>query len=419
MHNGFVKQPTDFYGRAFFLASEKEIGNEKHGNSNVCQADKLSIKVVQDFSLEVARTFLDRPSFSLYWSASVSHDYLNLLRHADLPHLEYLRQLERMGALNHTALFFVSDHGMRWGSIRSTYVGMLEERLPYVLVYLPQWFRTKYKTAFQNLQQNARRLTANYDLYETLYDLAYGRFAVPDHVTSRPTPGARGISLFKAIPRQRKCEDAGIPEHFCTCQDTHDIPLTDPVLDMAAAYLKGILNKDLMPYPQCIRFQKIELLTGRVSGSNKQLSPQDVTSDVRSYLLQGRLTPGDVVVEATLRYNPQPQVFQLTGEVSRINVYGNTSHCIKHMTLRKFCFCKDQVKTGGKQKQQQQQQKEEEEKGERNQTTASPTEGKTTTVNNNNNNSKQEMSGNFKNESETQPQQMSSNYIEQLLARFA
>lgn len=33
----------------------------------------------------------------------------------------------------------------------------------------------------------------------------------------------------------------------------------------------------------------------------------------------------------------------MTGEVSRINQYGNQSHCIKHSVLRKFCFCKDQL----------------------------------------------------------------------------
>ncbi|ROT73171.1 hypothetical protein C7M84_008399 [Penaeus vannamei] len=143
MHNGFVTPPTD-YGRAFFLASEKEIGREKHGNSNFCQGPKQSLQVVHDYSLEIARTFRSRPSFSLFWSASVSHDNLNMLRHADQPHLEYLKKLQEMGALNRTALFFLSDHGMRWGTIRSTYVGMLEERLPYVLVYLPPWFRERH-----------------------------------------------------------------------------------------------------------------------------------------------------------------------------------------------------------------------------------------------------------------------------------
>lgn len=79
----------------------------------------------------------------MYWSASISHDYLNLLRHADLPHLKYLKQLQELGALNRTAVFFMSDHGMRFGGIRSTYLGMLEERLPYVMLYLPPWFRNK------------------------------------------------------------------------------------------------------------------------------------------------------------------------------------------------------------------------------------------------------------------------------------
>nr|XP_053628355.1 uncharacterized protein LOC128685754 [Cherax quadricarinatus] len=341
LHNGFVKQPTDFYGRAFFMASEKEIGTAKHGNSNVCQGDKLSIEVIQDYSIEVARTFLDTPTFGLYWSASISHDYINMLRHADLPHLRYLRQLQELGALNHTALFFVSDHGMRWGSIRSTYVGMLEERLPYVLLYLPPWFRNRYQEAFRNLQVNKRRLTANFDLYQTLRDLAYGRFADLTYVTSRPTTGVRGISIFQEIPRARTCEDAGIPENFCTCQDTKEVPLSDPVLPLAAAFLKDALNHDLDPYPECLQFSQVRVVTGRVSGSNKELAPQDSSSDVRSYLLQAELSPGGVMVEATLRYNPQPQLFQLAGEVSRINKYGSTSSCIHHDVLRKYCFCKD------------------------------------------------------------------------------
>nr|XP_045588618.1 uncharacterized protein LOC123750557 [Procambarus clarkii] len=345
LHNGFVTQPTDYYGRPFFMASEKEIGGAKHGNSNVCQGPKFSIQVIQDYSVEVARTFLDTPTFGLYWSASLSHDYMNMLRHADLPHLSYLRRLHDLGALNHTALFFVSDHGMRWGSIRSTYVGMLEERLPYVIIYLPPWFRVRYRRAFRNLQTNARRLTANYDLYQTLRDLAYGRFSDLRHVTTKPGPGARGISVFKEIPRERTCEDAGIPEHFCTCQETKEVPLDDPVLRLAADFLKESLNHDLDPFPECVQFSKISVVTGRVSGSNKELAPQDSTSDVRSYLLQAALSPGGVMVEATLRYNPQPQLFQVTGEVSRINKYGTTSSCIRHDVLRKLCFCKAQLPT--------------------------------------------------------------------------
>ncbi|XP_071514959.1 uncharacterized protein [Panulirus ornatus] len=341
MRNGFVTKPTDYYGRPFFMASEQEIGNSKHGNSNACQGSKLSMKVVQEYSLDMARAFLDTPTFGMYWSASISHDYLNMLRHADLPHLQYLRQLREMGALNHTAIFFMSDHGMRFGSIRSTYVGMLEERLPYVLLYFPPWFRAKYHRALQNLRVNVRRLTANFDLYQTLNDLVFGRFANLTHVTSKPSPRTRGISLFQEIPRSRRCVDAGIPEHFCTCQDTREVTLDDPVLGLTADHLKATLNQDLAQYP-CLH-QVVRVVTGRVSGSNKQLSPEDTSSDVRSYLVQAALYPGGVMVEATVRYNPYPELFQIAGEVSRINEYGNSSSCIHHSILRKFCFCKDHL----------------------------------------------------------------------------
>ena len=99
--------------------------------------------MIQDYSIEVMKAFPNSPVFGLYWSASLTHDYLNLARHADIPHLNYLKQLKEIGALNKTILLFISDHGLRWGSIRSTYVGILEERLPFVFMVVPPWFKQK------------------------------------------------------------------------------------------------------------------------------------------------------------------------------------------------------------------------------------------------------------------------------------
>jgi 2'-5' RNA ligase len=48
----------------------------------------------------------------------------------------------------------------------------MEERLPFLAVSLPQWFRDRYKLAVANLELNARsRLTTPYDLHFTLKDL--------------------------------------------------------------------------------------------------------------------------------------------------------------------------------------------------------------------------------------------------------
>ncbi|XP_076058952.1 uncharacterized protein LOC143035823 [Oratosquilla oratoria] len=342
MHNGFVVPPTQYYGRPFFLASEKEIGTHRRGNANMCQGNQLSLQVVHDYSVSVARTFSDLPYFGLYWSASLTHDYINMAHHADGPHLHYLKELQALDVFNHTAMFFLSDHGMRFGDIRSTYVGMLEERLPYVFLVLPPWFKHRYPAAYANLHTNSRRLTSNFDLHVTLRDLLGVQYANTTYVSMRQDPSkTRGISLFQVIPEKRRCEDAGIPEHFCTCQETFEASVKDPTVVQAAEHIKHTLNSDLSTFTGCSQFTNYTILTARVSASNKDLLPKDKPSDLKSFVLQIRLSPGGGEVEATLRYNPRQKVFTLTSKISRINAYGSQSHCINDFELRKFCYCKD------------------------------------------------------------------------------
>ena len=45
------------------------------------------------------------------------------------------------------------------------------------------------------------------------------------------------------------------------------------------------------------------------------------------------------MMEATLTYHEGK--FTLASEVSRINLYGNQSHCIRDDVYRKYCYCKD------------------------------------------------------------------------------
>ncbi|CAL4129784.1 unnamed protein product, partial [Meganyctiphanes norvegica] len=244
------------------------------------------------------------------------------------------------GVLNRTALLFLSDHGMRWGNIRSTYVGMLEERLPYVFLYLPHSFRDKYKQAFRNLQNNAHKLTSNYDIYETLLDIAHLRFMDLKYVNSTVNTTQRGISLFKNIPDTRTCGSAGIPTHFCTCQATQQVDMEDPVLKKGQNFLLSSINKDLKNHSLCMQFTHIKVITARISTSSHSLHHGSPTSS-NNYLLQAKLMPGEAEVEATLQYDKLQNNFQLRGEISRINKYGNQSHCIKEDILRKLCICKD------------------------------------------------------------------------------
>lgn len=62
------------------------------------------------------------------------------------------------------------------------------------------------------------------------------------------------------VPRSRTCSDAGIVEHFCTCQDTREVTWDDPVVDLAATFLMISLNNDLDPFPACVQFTEVRLL---------------------------------------------------------------------------------------------------------------------------------------------------------------
>ena len=60
---------------------------------------------------------------------------------------------------------------MRTGDIRKTFIGKFEERMPFFYVVLPLSWQHKYPELVAKVQRNARRLTSNFDVYETLLDL--------------------------------------------------------------------------------------------------------------------------------------------------------------------------------------------------------------------------------------------------------
>jgi arylsulfatase A-like enzyme len=53
----------------------------------------------------------------------------------------FLHQLEETGAFNTTFIIFLIDNGMRWGNIRKTAIGWYEERIPFIQVWVPEWFK--------------------------------------------------------------------------------------------------------------------------------------------------------------------------------------------------------------------------------------------------------------------------------------
>lgn len=345
LKRGFRKQPTDYYARPFNYQAEESIGFEKRKSSKLCVGPRKGLEVLLNYAFKFSTSMKNFLSFSLIWGSGLGHDYLNLPKQGDKDHKNLLERLHNEEIFDRTILVFMSDHGMRWGGIRKTFQGYLEERLPFLFLVYPKWFRQKFTTAVSNLKRNAKKLTSPFDLHETLLDLVDLTRLEKDVLRTRSeelgkTPELpRGISLFLPIPESRACKDAGIVDHWCTCHQSVTVPTDDSQVKVAADFLIDHINSLVKEYPRCARLQLHSITNARQekSISHKTFNTSDV--GLTDYSLTVETIPGKALFESTVRFNGNTNISTIVGSVSRINLYGDQSSCISDYRLRLYCYC--------------------------------------------------------------------------------
>ena len=72
---------------------------------------------------------------------------------------------------NHTAVIWVSDHGLHFGRHLETLEGQVEHKLPMLRIMLPQWWLRRHPTVARNLERNRGTLLHHYDLHATIEHL--------------------------------------------------------------------------------------------------------------------------------------------------------------------------------------------------------------------------------------------------------
>ncbi|XP_076316111.1 uncharacterized protein LOC143228710 [Tachypleus tridentatus] len=348
LKKGFLEPPTDYYYRPFALALEKSDIMKK--SKTHCIQEKLEMQLIFNYIKQFTGTMKDKMFILFAFVARLTHDNFNYAGYADEPSYQLLKHLHETGALYNSMLIFFSDHGIRFGNIRKTYIGKFEERMPFLFIVLPAWFHAKYPDISRNLHTNQRRLTTPFDIHATLVHLLSLTKDKETFSTSR------GISLFTEIPANRTCEDASILPHWCTCNKHEKVEVTDPTVHSAAKVLVTIVNHRLSSYVNvCVPLTLDHVLDARLFVANEKLLRfQKNVNDVvnrhvkygdkieapEDYLLTVVVSPSKAVFESTVRYDRKNEVFSVLDDVSRLNRYGNQSACIKNARLRKFCFCK-------------------------------------------------------------------------------
>lgn len=334
---GFTNTPTDYYLHTFIHEVEQHVGYNKDFNSYLCMQEKYMYKVLLDYIEDLTTTLKNSRLFGFFWEISMSHDYLNYPMVMDDDYLQFFNGMESSNYLNETIFVIVSDHGIRWGDIRSTKQGQLEERLPFLFVLTPPSFRKKYNRAYDNLKLNSNRLTTPFDLHATLTDLVDLKSISDKSVLSRSKTSYghdRGISLFLPVPYNRTCETADISDHWCTCHKHVAVAKNNPEALQAAISLVAILNEMLAEHPQCARLFLADLLDvsimEAVSSSEKKIGWEE-------FMVVIKTTPGGGIFEATLRNDTGP--WSLIGTASRLNLYGEQSRCVNYPLLKLYCYC--------------------------------------------------------------------------------
>ena len=342
LKRGFKQQPTDYYLRTLMKTSEDDIGYNYDPYAKVCLGSELTTTVLLRYIKNYAFSMASKDSFAFFWSTSLTHDYLNYPSLGDDMYAGFFSELINSGSLNNTVLIFMSDHGIRWGGIRETYQGRLEERLPFVFFVFPQWFLEKYPSAVANLRINTHRLTSPFDIYATLCDLVDLTQLEQESISKRNTAlgkmqsKPRAISLFLRVHDSRTCDEAGIEKHWCTCQKSEPLPNNTPVALRISAVLVEHLNNLLNTHGLCSKLTLAEVKSASVEHPTDDLANKITDKGLKDYVVVVRTIPGDALFEGTVR---QSNSVNVIGAVSRINSYGNQSACVSDYHVKPYCFC--------------------------------------------------------------------------------
>ncbi|CAN7984935.1 unnamed protein product, partial [Ixodes hexagonus] len=328
--NGFHDAPADYYPRPLIYAMDDFPKRNYVYDTLRCLGPNLPFEVLLDYHAQFTIKMNNRPFFSYAWFSDVAHNSFNAAGFADLPFLRHLQTLNDSGVLNRTLLVFLSDHGIRFGDVRTTFMGKYEDRQPFAFLIFPRWFLDAHPDVARNLRQNQKRLTTNFDIHATLMELL-------DFPLQAAPRTKYGLSLFHEIPEARSCADASILRHWCTCHVNGDAEVS-PV---RAASLGERLVDQINEWVQK-ETRKCEVLhlVNVVDVALLQPSQDESVADVSHFWVTVQVSPGGGIFEATLRIEGRNEDISLFDHVSRCDRYYDQSFCVRDHWLEKFCHCR-------------------------------------------------------------------------------
>lgn len=336
---GFVNPPTDYYLRPYVIAAQRDLKTVDKHSLKYCVGPTTAGERIFNYAEDFAKTFVNQSSFGLFWTNSFSHNDLNSPNGMDGVIMKFFRNLHEAGVMERSMVVFFSDHGMRFGDVRQTKMGWFEERLPYLWISLPKWFKAKQAKEWRALKENAARLTTPYDLYMTLQHILLLGGIVPEMEASSGCPKCH--SLFKPVDVDRSCDDAAISPHWCVCTVFKSVDINSKIVKSASLFVVRQINAYISDRKES-KEEDARSKCAYLTLDKTLISQVGVSWDGANtyYLLFVETLPGRGKFEATVSLEGNSTDFQLHSSISRLDTYAGQSQCIKNTFLKKYCYCK-------------------------------------------------------------------------------
>ncbi|KAH8333613.1 hypothetical protein KR059_001202, partial [Drosophila kikkawai] len=344
MKPGFSVKPTDYYFRPFLVALENhtEVKYCEGCLMKYCLGRRLANSYIYDYCRQFMQRFVaERPVWGMFWSNHFSHDNVFMLSAMEHKVLTDLLNFERDGAFEHTIMIFFSDHGARFGPLMHMKEAFLEERLPIMFIYLPPWFREKYPMYVRALELNQHRLSSNFDLYNTLKHI----LKIDGKADGWSYDCPQCQSLLLPLPENRSCSQAGITEPYCTCHKYEEVRETDWTRRMAIHVVERI-NQYLWQHNMQERCSNLTLRV--VNATEQRVDNLDgdtnLTGGPRHYHTKFQVHQNLGEFFATTLYDRETEALELNVElISRTNMYGNDSECVRNKIVKLYCICLEKL----------------------------------------------------------------------------
>lgn len=296
---------------------------------------------LMDFTGKFLNEYNGISKFVMIWLSMLAHDSASGLYRTDKYFADFFRK--HVDNLNNSFVIVMGDHGLRFGGIRQTSPGTIEDNNPLLTVALPKYLRTNEQLIL-NLKRNSRRHTSQYDFYATLYDIArYARnenFEKWDEHDFREEfgqerGGIRARSLLRPIPYDRTCGEMEIPEDFCICVRTwHAIDTNNANVTEAANLIIEDINDFLKQKKLSEHCETLSLI--------KVISAEDLEEEPIMKLVINA-APSNGKYEAQLA--KEKDGLRMVTKATRVDEYGNQGNCAMAEDVRPLCYCKNQLET--------------------------------------------------------------------------